>query len=98
MELPVAFVALEASLPNQTPVTRSAVYPTNHASRDCWVVPVLPAAGRPMFAARALPYSTVSCIIAFIMPMISGLATRVMRGRSCWYSTLPDDVVMRCTK
>ncbi len=41
----------------------------NQASRKSWLVPVLPAAGQPEISAlRAVPVSSVSCIIMFIMP------------------------------
>ena len=52
---PVAcFIGALSSLPTHTPHTRSAVKPTNQASRKSWVVPVLPALGRSSSRA-ALP-------------------------------------------
>src|SRR5262249_58642345 len=45
-----------SSLPNHTPATRSAVYPINQASRESWVVPVLPAAGRGRAALPPVPW------------------------------------------
>jgi hypothetical protein len=48
----------------------------NQASRAFWLVPVLPAAGQPNAALRAVPERTVSAIIAFIIATMSGLSTR----------------------
>ena len=39
----------------------------NHASRQFWLVPVLPAAGRPKFARAPVPSVTTFCIIFTIM-------------------------------
>ena len=48
----------------------------NQASRDFWLVPVLPAAGQAKAAFLAVPVSTVPVIIEFIMPTISDRTTR----------------------
>src|SRR3954447_4780411 len=51
----------EFAWPTHTAVERRGVYPTNHASVNSSVVPVLPAAGQPMtFAAVPVPASTFS--------------------------------------
>jgi hypothetical protein len=48
-----SFIGVAAEvLPSQTPAVKRSVKPTNHASRCPLVVPVLPAAQRPGFAAR----------------------------------------------
>ena len=70
----------------------------NHASRDFWLVPVLPAEGQAKAALRAVPASTVPVIIAFIMPTISERTTRGLAPPVNSYSTSPSVVVMRLTK
>src|SRR3546814_3898997 len=57
------FIGVESSLPNQTPVTSSAVKPMNQASRKSWLVPVLPAAARPGCAALPVPQTTAAAIM-----------------------------------
>ncbi len=49
------FIGRLSSLPTQTPQTKSGVKPTNQASRQFWLVPVLPAAGRPSAARLPVP-------------------------------------------
>ncbi len=56
-----------SSLPTQTPQTQSGVKPTNQASRQVWLVPVLPAAGRPIAARTPVPRA----ITPFSMPTIT---------------------------
>ena len=60
------FIAASSSLPIQTPATRSALQPTNQASRKFWLVPVLPAIGRPKRAARPVPDSTAATSMSVI--------------------------------
>src|SRR3546814_13805814 len=63
-ETPVTlYIGVESSLPNQTPVTSSAVKPMNQASRKSWLVPVLPAAARPGCAALPVPQTTAAAIM-----------------------------------
>ena len=50
-----------SSKPTQTPVATSGEKPTNHASAWSFVVPVLPATGRPRLRARCpVPSSTTA--------------------------------------
>src|SRR5437764_6514323 len=50
------FISMRAfGYPTQTAVDIRGVYPTNHASAKLSVVPVLPAAGQPMFADVPVP-------------------------------------------
>ena len=48
----------------------------NQASRKSWLVPVLPAAIQPGSSAlRAVPLSSVSCIMVFIIATLRGSIT-----------------------
>ena len=60
------FIGVSSSLPTHTPQTQSGVKPTNQASRQFWLVPVLPAAGRPNAARVPVPSSTTPSIILTI--------------------------------
>src|SRR5688500_3224237 len=61
------FISIWASgYPTHTLVTRFGVYPTNHASRYSWAVPVLPAAGRPMFPYAAAVPRWMTCSRAVV--------------------------------
>ena len=51
----IGFNGLPSSFPIQIPTTKLSVYPINHASRDPWLVPVLPAAEPPKSALRPVP-------------------------------------------
>src|SRR4028119_1462381 len=54
-------MGLLLSLPTQTAVDNCGVYPTNQISRSEDVVPVLPAAGRPIFAFFPVPPVITFC-------------------------------------
>ncbi len=62
------FIDAPSSLPTQTPQIQSGVKPTNQASRQFWLVPVLPAAGRPIAALAPVPWVITPSIIRTISP------------------------------
>ncbi len=59
-------------MPTHTPASIPGVKPMNQASRQFWLVPVLPASGRPRFAPVPVP----EVITPFIMPTMR-VANRV---------------------
>lgn len=73
------FMGALSSLPTHTPTTRSAVKPTNQASRWSCVVPVLPATGRGNRAARPVPSRTAESNESSISRRAAGAST----GAAC---------------
>ena len=62
----------------------------NQASRKSWLVPVLPAAIQPGISAlRAVPLSSVSCIMVFIIATWRGSTTWPSWSAGRAYSSLP---------
>ena len=61
-------IARASSRPIQTPVVRPLEKPRNQPSLLLEVVPVLPATGRPILAARPVPVATAVCIKSVIAP------------------------------
>ena len=86
-----------SSRPIQTPVVNSLVKPRNQPSLLELVVPVLPANGRPIWAALAVPVSTAAFINSVILAATNGATMTRVGATSRSYSTLPDPVTMRVT-
>lgn len=74
---------LASSLPTQTPVVRPDENPRNHPSLLELVVPVLPATGRSIAAAREVPLSTDPRIIAVMLAATCSVTTICGCGVSC---------------
>ena len=73
----------KSSCPTQTPVTSAPVKPTNHASRQPELVPVLPTAWvKSRIARRAVPSFTTASIIWFIISTTRRLMTCCASGSS----------------
>ena len=78
-----------SSLPTQTPVTTSGVNPIKYASLLSSVVPVLPAAGLPILAARPVPFVITVFIIAVIVAAVFIFNTLLVRAFFASYKTVP---------
>ena len=70
-------------------VDSAGVYPTNQASLHSWAVPVLPAAGRPMSAARPVPLLITPRNTAVTLSETISLSTRDSWGAVWSSSTWP---------
>ncbi len=83
-------------LPTQTPTANWGVYPTVHASRKLFVVPVLAAAGRPSASSSGLgrpmaaQRASLSERISFIKKASCGERISLLVGSSYLYRTLPS--------
>ena len=75
--------------PIQMAVDSAGVYPTNQASLHSWAVPVLPAAGRPMSAARPVPLVMTPRRTAVTLSETISLSTRDSCGLVWSSSTCP---------
>ena len=72
------------------------VKPTNQASAWSWVVPVLPAAGRPIRPRTPVPRSTTPRSTSAAIAATAGLTAWSAPGLA-WYSTRPSGPVIRAT-
>src|SRR5664279_2603677 len=69
-------ISLEGK-PTHTAVTSCGVYPTNQASAQLSLVPVLPAAGRPIRALMPVPRVTTCCRTPLIVRAVVSESTRL---------------------
>src|SRR5690349_8726195 len=82
MRSPFSDLGSLSGVPTQTAVDRPcAVYPVNQVSALEFVVPVLPAAGRPMLVPRAVPCVS-TCCIAYATPLATSGAMAWLQAGS----------------
>jgi hypothetical protein len=73
-----------SSRPIHTPVVRPLEKPMNQPSLFELVVPVLPATGRPICAARPVPDSTADCSRSVISAATHGATSTRSSAAACW--------------
>ena len=79
---PVSPWASPLSNPTQTSVTSVGVYPTNHASRPSFVVPVLPATVPGLLSPR-----TDEAVPASMTPAEAYVMTSLLAGDTTWIAS-----------